>query len=518
MTIEPVLRLGPLPGSSPDERWHLLESTASVEVDRPPEGAPDGSMDARIGGLARRIADEGGDEPSVLVFVHGYSNDERSVLARLQKARAASAEPSLSGTGTFWVGYRWPSETILSPWRTVLPGLSGALAAALGLGASALALGLLSGRLAAAFLGWGVLASALGAVGRRAVACYRDSWRASNHGVPDLVEFVRRLDRALARAREGRPETPRVRLSFVGHSMGGFVVTDALRILSDVFDPGSIRAVDAGGFRAVEAASAPPAPEVAMAPAPLAPEPAARTAAPAARAEGPSPDLGASLRLDRLVLVSPDVPAVALVTGRANALGSSIRRCREAHLAGNGGDVVPSAVSRTANRFAYPAGRAAHAARLGNAQVVSAAPGVLAPPGDLLRSLRLGGATLRTLQRACARDADADAVAAAFAYVDCAGFLAGGRLALSSSRGDRPLGFGSHARGLAQRLGATALGRGIDCHSGCFDHGDTLELVLGCGAMELLGLKARLAAQGRDLDAHVAEIGVRVSPGATLGL
>ncbi len=37
------------------------------------------------------------------------------------------------------------------------------------------------------------------------------------------------------REKSDRTDWPRVQLSFIGHSMGGFVVTNAIRTLSDVF-------------------------------------------------------------------------------------------------------------------------------------------------------------------------------------------------------------------------------------------------------------------------------------------
>ncbi|NJR51228.1 MAG: hypothetical protein HC780_18285 [Leptolyngbyaceae cyanobacterium CSU_1_3] len=43
----------------------------------------------------------------------------------------------------------------------------------------------------------------------------------------------------------------RIRLSFIGHSMGAFVVTNAVRILSDVFDPGSIGSLDVDNLKKV---------------------------------------------------------------------------------------------------------------------------------------------------------------------------------------------------------------------------------------------------------------------------
>jgi len=75
----------------------------------------------------------------------------------------------------------------------------------------------------------------------RLAVYFRDGYRATNYGVPDLVEVIRQLDRKVtekAESRGGEPEYKNpVKLSFIGHSMGGFVVTNVVRILSDVFSP-----------------------------------------------------------------------------------------------------------------------------------------------------------------------------------------------------------------------------------------------------------------------------------------
>ncbi len=67
----------------------------------------------------------------------------------------------------------------------------------------------------------------------RVTVYFRDGYRATTYGVPDLVDIVRLLDEQLEKKLAGR----RSDLSFIGHSMGAFVVTDAVRILTDVFSP-----------------------------------------------------------------------------------------------------------------------------------------------------------------------------------------------------------------------------------------------------------------------------------------
>ncbi len=67
----------------------------------------------------------------------------------------------------------------------------------------------------------------------RLAVYFRDGYRATNYGVPDLVEVIRQLDRKVtekAESRGGEPEYKNpVKLSFIGHSMGGFVVTNVCR-------------------------------------------------------------------------------------------------------------------------------------------------------------------------------------------------------------------------------------------------------------------------------------------------
>jgi alpha-beta hydrolase superfamily lysophospholipase len=160
----------------------------------------------------------------------------------------------------------------------------------------------------------------------RVIVYFRDVYRATTYGVPDLVDIIRLID--------GRLETKfkvvgrtgsRADLSFIGHSMGGFVVTNAVRILSDVFSPATKPKTRATGVIAPEDD-------------PL-------------REEGS--EIGKAFRLKRLVCVSPDIPAEALITGRANTLHSSLSRFEEAHLFSNEADEVLANISTTANNMVF---------------------------------------------------------------------------------------------------------------------------------------------------------------------
>ena len=169
----------------------------------------------------------------------------------------------------------------------------------------------------------------------RVVGYFRDAYRARNFGVPDLVELIRQLDRAVSihpHWTRGR----RIKLSFIGHSMGGFVVTNTVRILSDVFDPSAIGNLDAKD-----------------------------------KAKAPSPNIGNVFSLGRLVLVSPDIPAEAIISSRTNFLSSSLRRFEETYLFSNEGDMALKLASTAANYASFPASTLEGGYRLGNVVVRS---------------------------------------------------------------------------------------------------------------------------------------------------
>ena len=165
----------------------------------------------------------------------------------------------------------------------------------------------------------------------RISAYFRDSYRANNFGVPDLVEFIRQLEKAL------RKSPGKIKLSFIGHSMGSFVVTNTVRILSDVFDEKSIGNLRAGP----------------------------------GKEKSPSPEIGHVFSLGRLVLVAPDIPAETIISGRANFLSSSLRRFEETYLFSNEGDIILKLASTAANYASFPARTREGGYRLGNVVVQS---------------------------------------------------------------------------------------------------------------------------------------------------
>ena len=182
----------------------------------------------------------------------------------------------------------------------------------------------------------------------RLVTYARDRYRASNYGTTDLVELIRRLDQRINEKREFCKPLPAqasdvsaesasstadnpvanssIQLSFIAHSLGSEVLTQAIRILSDVFDP---------------------------------------------QAVGQDPDkcLGESFRLGRLVLVAPDIPIESILSGRANVLKSSLRRFQSAYVFSNEADLALRVASTAANYISFPARNRFRGYKLGNITV-----------------------------------------------------------------------------------------------------------------------------------------------------
>ena len=191
----------------------------------------------------------------------------------------------------------------------------------------------------------------------RVTVYFRDVYRAINFAVPDLTELVRQIDQAVVnlRVEELRSHHPnyadamrqaqriargemdakgdrpkKIKLNFLGHSMGGLVITNVVRILSDVFDRRSI-------------------------------------------AQNPVPDIGNTLSLGRLLLASPDIPILSIISSRSNGLASSLRRFDEAYLFSNEGDLALRLASTAANYISFPSAKQNHGHRLGSIAITNAA-------------------------------------------------------------------------------------------------------------------------------------------------
>jgi len=420
-------------------RFYFVESTApdSVEQGFDPGGnAPEGLTYVDADQAVEEIAEfltpalDPQADANLVVMVHGFNTPRDRALEFYAKALDAlvSDQNSLFGDParrTVCVGYRWPSErigSVLGSSLSALPFLPLVILAASALAilvASWIIVALL--RLLAVWqadLLWR-LELAIMMVGflliftiailalLRAIVYFRDVYRATNYGVPDLVEVIRQIDREAVRRLEQAGEKGvtahrrRIALSFIGHSMGALVVTNAIRILSDVFGKDVIRTFLSGRLR----------PEMAV------------------REREEEDDevpgrIGHVFSLMRFVLISPDIPAEALLAVRANFLASSLRRFREAYLFSNEGDEVLRAISTSVNYFTFPTMKRIYGYRLGNTEILASAFGATPPGPNLLDILRAGTRTLAQLSGAVTRQ-EPTIVARAFTFFDCTDYIDG---------------------------------------------------------------------------------------------
>lgn len=279
---------------------------------------------------------EGEEDAELVIVIHGYNTGLSSVKNWYQNIWQY-ANKNISSQNTVFLGYRWSSEQfvtekILSALKS-LPvllaslfygGILGILlslfmASQISLITFTLCFGI-SGFLATLILALILL---------RIFVYFRDSYRASNFGVSDLVELLRQLNKALF---EKGLKEHKINLSFIAHSMGGFVTTNMVRTLSDVFDPASVGELNSSN-------------------------------------KAPNKELGDVFCLNRLVLVAPDISTNTIISGRANFLKSSLRRFEEAYLFSNEGDLALRIASTAANYFSFPTNERKQGHRLGNVTV-----------------------------------------------------------------------------------------------------------------------------------------------------
>jgi pimeloyl-ACP methyl ester carboxylesterase len=276
--------------------------------------------------------------PELVIACHGYATEQNNVrrwYKRIyQYVNQASAFQDRDNL--VFVGYRWSSEQVSIDLESLLMAIqalplvprfvvSGALMLAL------ICLIFITKSISSSldfflalllFLATGLATTLFSLVVLRLIVYFRDNYRASNFAVHDLVEFIRLLDQELYQ----RGYAGKIKLNFIAHSMGGFVVTNVVRILSNVFSQDAIE-------------------------------------------KRPDSNIGNVFSLERLVLVSPDIPVLAIAASRANFLASSLRRFNEAYLFSNEGDLALRLASTAANYFSYPARTRESGYRLGNVSV-----------------------------------------------------------------------------------------------------------------------------------------------------
>ncbi|MEL6551913.1 MAG: hypothetical protein AAFQ63_00430 [Cyanobacteria bacterium J06621_11] len=347
------------------------------------------------------------DAPELVIAVHGYNTTKegiRSWYGDIYRHIAQDDKHIKSRKNLVFVGYRWSSERVsarpMHLWQNLraLPDVPQAL---LGIGL----VFMLIYWSWSFFLdpiwtnGWADLAgvtflSAAVAMSMmivtllilRVTVYFRDVYRAINFAVPDLTELVRQIDQAVVdlRVEELRSHYPnytdairqaqriargevdangnrpqKIKLNFLGHSMGGLVITNVVRILSDVFDRRSI-------------------------------------------AQNPVPDIGNTLSLGRLLLASPDIPILSIISSRSNGLASSLRRFDEAYLFSNEGDLALRLASTAANYISFPSAKQNHGHRLGSIALTNR----IAEKGIInLKALRQQYPKKRSLREAISTDA-----------------------------------------------------------------------------------------------------------------
>jgi Alpha/beta hydrolase of unknown function (DUF900) len=347
---------------------YLVASTAPINIEDQQRCRDVNNFDSLIKEISAHLKQYKNDA-EILIVIHGYNNSETSVEKWFESICTYLAKTNRSGRspGFLLIGYRWPSEKVSfkapRQWAIKsLPFILGIMSKWGGNGLFLSMLGLIASMLLwkPSFLIWlliifasmSVFSLCIGLpvwtiIGLRLVGYFRDSYRATNFGVSDLVELIRQIDNAVIQSSPGEEledrksfwQSNRVKLSFIGHSMGAFVVTNTVRILSNVFDSAAIGSIDASTPN-----------------------------------KNPSGDIGNVFSLGRLVLVAPDIPAETIISGRANFLQSSLRRFDEAYLFSNEGDMALRLASTAANYFSYPSRTQAGGYRLGNVCISNSIP------------------------------------------------------------------------------------------------------------------------------------------------
>lgn len=302
------------------------------------------------------------DKIRIVLDIHGFnvplvSLEKNSYEPLVKKFKSDSKDQTFDDFVLF-INFSWPSERVIFSqiydWFLAMPLILWVL---------------LIGAIALASLVWTHLLYPLGLilVGLtlalillRLAVYFRDRDRASNYGVFDAVELVRWIHRILEEIlieqTVAAPEISylksnpaffgTVSLSFIAHSMGCFVATQTIRVLSDVFDPAASnhwKETTAGPFGGMKVV----APVV---------------------ADGITDlqKIGNFFRLKSLILASPDIPIWAITTGRANFLRTCLRRFEEAYLFTNDADMVLRLASTVANYFIFPSNSRIGGYRLGN--------------------------------------------------------------------------------------------------------------------------------------------------------
>jgi pimeloyl-ACP methyl ester carboxylesterase len=364
---------------------YFIESTAPVNIDDVDcvgnsAKRPNKTLEQHgLQGIVERLAES--DDPNLVISVHGFNCPRDFIFERYRQAyEAVNDDERILNSETVCIGYRWPSERMIRD-----PLLSG-IAAAPGLLVTLFVLGLVcvvavscahsfnnTHYTMTTILGLLAVSVPLMLLTLRLAVYFRDAFRASAFGIPDLVDLIQDIDEKLERALPPERRN-KVQLSFMGHSMGAYVVTGAVRILSDVF---------------------------ARLPDPLDSHPPVGSDQDSPKHIFHAPfearKIGSAFNLKRLVLVSPDIPSESLFTGRASFLAASLQRFEEAFLFSSKDDVVLRLISRAANYFSVPTLDRRFGYRLGNVAVDDVSYGIV--KGVNLEKIRIGPMTIAEMQK-----------------------------------------------------------------------------------------------------------------------
>jgi hypothetical protein len=467
---------------------YIVSSTAPINV----EDKEDITVERDPTEVLKEIADylkqhEGNAE--ILIAIHGYNSSKsgsRWWYEETRKYIGRNFDPQVS-SGFVVIGYRWPSEQILpntGSWiknvqkltkflRTAFRALPKPLALAGIFGLSIWSIGAVLNTAIAILkvvsdltiliassvvltISLLILVVILTVFVLRVSGYFRDTYRAANYGVADLVEFIRQLDKQIVSQsptdnlrqnyefwEQEENNDRRIRLHFIGHSMGAYVVTNTVRVLSDVFDRRSI-----GNLEVTD------------------------------KEKCPSSNIGNVFRLGRLVLVAPDISSESIISGRGNPLRSSLRRFDEAYLFSNEGDMVLKIASTAANYFSFPANTRDGGYRLGNVLVKSPnvniekmgivnldEQGILIPLNseEFLNCLYLReGIPLSARQKEVGVEND-QFIAELFTYFDCTDYKENGKGIVSKALGKPFLSFWDYM---------SLILSGIDGHGGFLYNSD----------------------------------------------
>jgi hypothetical protein len=300
---------------------------------------------------------------SIVLDIHGFNVSlaslKKNTYASLEKIFESEQTGKSSDKFILFINFSWTSEQVLKSqffaWFQAMPIVLRIFL----IGAVVLVFSFWSNLLHS--LGWFLVGLVLCLVTLRLAVYFRDRDRAANYGVFDAIELVRWLHVILEDILDEKtthsPEENKhleskkffgaANLSFISHSMGCFVATQAIRVLSDVFDSSAIKRWKAyssdgpfGGIKTERTAEAKTTEELQK--------------------------IGDLFRLKSLVLASPDIPIWAITTGRSNFLRTCLRRFDEAYLFTNDADMVLRLASTVANYFVFPSASRIGGYRLGN--------------------------------------------------------------------------------------------------------------------------------------------------------